>query len=1135
MEKSAVSNNKIKKVLLRTGVGLLGLLAILTIVIAIILNTIVTPKRITPIALNIANEHIKGNVACESIDITFFSTFPDLGIKLQNGSISQKDTLLAFESCVVALNPIAFLLEKKVIIHQLEIENADIYAHVDTLGNANWDIFITDDDNEEEETALKDSTGFEMPELNIKNIRLRNVNLTYDDLKEDVFVMVDSLNVRLRGSLSKEQAGLSLGIRTSGITSYFQGETFTQDLPFSFRTRLERDRIAKTLTIERGSVSVGPLELKTNGILKRSDTPGVADVDIDFSLNATSLNDMVAMVPTHISSISSKVIAGGKIESTGKLSGQLGRTQYPILTLSMQLDKGTLATVKHAKKPFIEQFDVNLNTLIDLSKKQSSSLNLSKLYLQTSSSKLTASGKFNHLLTQPTIDAKAKANINFTQLSQHLPFLEDMKMGGQINFDMSAKCLLDDILTANYGKIDANGTANIKNVTFNAPKEDLSFYTSNAGMQFGSNTKDSIRGELRESLLRGNVTLDSLNLNWKEDVVANANKVTARFSTSAPKDTGSIAPVVTSVGAQNIRFVMGDSVRIRATKTRGTVRLQARADQPSLPEINARLTLDSLRGRVYEMGGRVSNAKLNLKFSKQRTRQRNALGRSRTPNDSIGSTAQRTARQSTGRDSTLTRAQRDSIRRKSLDPSTNISFQLESKEAKDLLRKWEISGGFAANDARIRTPHFPIPIRMKESDMTFTSNTLSLEKAHLLLGASDFTLKGKIEGMRNAALYNGRVSAKLTLVADSLDFNEIIRAAVAGSEYSERSVAEKDSIANIVIDGSDKALAQADTTEMGVFVVPRNLDIEFNSRIKNAKFGKIAIKNSRGNIILKDQAVYLPRFTLNTDIGSATLTMVYKAPNTQGAHLGVDLKVKRIDIKELVDALPVIDDLTPMLRSFEGVVDCNIATVTELDSMMNVRLPETTASCYMSGKDLVLLDGETFAEISKMLMFKNKKKNLIDSLSVEMILEDEKLMIFPFQVSMDRYNAAVGGVQNLDLTFDYHITVLKSPIPFKLGLNISGEPDKMKIRLGKAKYKNLFTAVREERVEGTTINLRREMDEKLKQTINEIVGADLSRPIRRPRVEIPDSLKSAFFALEDTTATTAVDMELLPDSVKLKE
>ena len=41
---------------------------------------------------------------------------------------------------------------------------------------------------------------------------------------------------------------------------------------------------------------------------------------------------------------------------------------------------------------------------------------------------------------------------------------------------------------------------------------------------------------------------------------------------------------------------------------------------------------------------------------------------------------------------------------------------------------------------------------------------------------------------------------------------------------------------------------------------------------------------------------------------------------------------------------------------------------------------------YIKGDSLVLMDGETFAEISKMLMFKNKKKNVFDSISVNVVV-----------------------------------------------------------------------------------------------------------------------------------------------------
>ncbi|MDR2921590.1 MAG: AsmA family protein [Tannerella sp.] len=1113
-EKDFTPKNRTKKILLRIGLGILGIIVVFFIIIAIILNTVVTPKRVTPILLQLSSEYINADVACESVDITFFSSFPDLGVKLQNGSISSPaDTLLAFESLVIAVDPVAFLFEKKVILHQLGLNNANIYAHVDTTGKENWDIFITSG----EEKAETDTTTFVMPELNIRNIHLQQVNLIYDDLQQGLFVMVDSLHLQLKGNLSKENADLGLDIQTSGITSYYQGQTFTKNLPLSLNTRLERDRLLKTLAIKEGQIGIGSLELNTNGMLKANRESGISDIDIDFNLNASSLAELMQMIPEHISEIPSKLIAGGKIESSGKITGQLDKDQYPIATLTLKLIDGTLASHKHPKKPFLEDFDVDINAIIDFSGNQPSSLSLNKLYLQTASSKLTAKGEFDHILTNPSIDAEVKADINFTQMSQKLP-IEGMKMEGLINCDVSVNCMLDDILTSNYGKINVNGTANIKDVVFNHAEEELSFYTSNADMRFGSNTQDSIRGQLRESLLRGRITLDSLNLNWKkQELLANASKASAVFNTSAPKDTGSIAPVMTAVRVERLRFNMGDSVRFRAVKTSGSVRMQPQTEFPSLPEIKARVSLDSIFGKAYEMGGRISKSNLNITLSKAQARTRNRSSENRQQRDS------------TRVRSNLTREQRDSLRKIQQDPTTNISFSVESKETKYLLRQWNVSGELTAQDASVRTPYFPIPIRMRESDMKFTTNTLSLAKVHMHLGNSDFVLKGEIEGIRRALLNNGKVTAKMTLEADSMDFNELITAAVTGSEYTQKDMVEKDSISSFVLDETNESkliAANADTAQLGVFVVPRNLDIEFNTRIKNGRFSDIHIKNTRGQIILRDQAVHLPRFMLNTDIGSTFVTMVYKAPDTKGAHLGFEINVKRINVKELIEAMPVIDELTPMLRSFEGVVDCNITAITELDSMMNIRLPQTTASCYMSGQNLVLLDGETFSEISKMLMFKNKNRNVIDSLSVEMILEEEKLMIFPFQVSMDRYTAAVGGVQNLDMSFNYHITVLKSPVPFKLGLNISGTPDNMKIRLGKAKYKNLFTVAREERLDDTVINLRKEMDEKLRSSIDEIVGAELSRPVRRPRTAIPDSLRRSLFQLEDTVAVSPIATDI---------
>lgn len=1136
---ATTNNNRTRKILKRTLLTLLAIVVVLCAAIGIILNTVVTPKRITPVLISLANDYLNADVQCESVDITFFSTFPDLGIKLNNGYIvntmqteadsiwqsSAQDTLLIFREGLVSLDPTALLFGKKIVVHKFSIEDADIYGFVNTDGKANWDIVKPSID----ESATEEETSSELPEFDINDIRLTNIRITYDDLQQDMFVSLDSIGMRLSGKMSKENANLNLGFRTSGITTLYQGQSFSTALPFSIRTKLQTDRVARNITIDRGAVSVGILQLRTQGKITKGELPETADIDLEFSLNASSLADVLDMVPPQVSDIVSRLTAGGSIESDGKLTGQIGKDQYPQLSLSVKLNDGSIASRRAKDKPFLNSINIDFSTFIDIMGKQPSSLKLNKLEIQSSSSKLSAKGNFEDIFNTAAIEASAKANIDFTRMSRHFTDLEEMKMGGMIDFDISAKCLLGDILTANLGKINANGTANIRDITLSNMKENFSFFATNANLRFGSNTQDSVRGRLLESLLRGSLSLDSMNINWKDEIKANAGKMSARFSTSEPKDTNSIAPVLTNVRAENLRIDMSDTVRIRALHTSASLRLQPSKENASLPEISARIALDTLGGRMASTVSTIRNANLNLKLS--RVQPRAGRQRLRVQQDSIGTAVQGDSTVVTRRRNTaMTRAQRDSLRQIQINPETNLSFQLESQETRELLRKWNVSGSFGCTSMRLRTPFFPLPIRVTESQMQFTTDNLKVEKAGMEIGSSAFNLSGDIEGIRRALLFNGKVTAKMDLTADSLDFNQLIKAAVAGSEYMNKSTLEKDSISELVLDESKALPIDVDTIQSGIFVVPRNLDIEFNSRIRNARFSDINVQNVRGRIILRDQAIQLPRLSIRSNIGSTNMTMVYKAADSKGAHVGLDLEINRMDIKELIEAFPMMDELTPMLRSFEGVVDCDMTAVTELDSAMNVLLPQTSASCHVRGKNMVLLDGETFSEISKMLRFKNKNRNQIDSISVEMILEDEKLLIFPFQVSLDRYNVAVGGVQNLDLTFDYHITVLKSPLPFKLGLNIRGDMDNMKIRLAKAKYKDLFTVARQEDLTNTVINVRQEMGNKLRKNIEEIIGSDLSRPVRRARSSLPDSLRRNFFQLD----TTAVSVEEVPDSIPLQ-
>ena len=84
---------------------------------------------------------------------------------------------------------------------------------------------------------------------------------------------------------------------------------------------------------------------------------------------------------------------------------------------------------------------------------------------------------------------------------------------------------------------------------------------------------------------------------------------------------------------------------------------------------------------------------------------------------------------------------------------------------------------------------------------------------------------------------------------------------------------------------------------------------------------------------------------------------------------------------------------------------------------------------------------------------------------------------------MDRYKVAVGGTHNLDMTFNYHISVLKSPVPFKLGIDIKGNLDDFKYSIVKCKYKDFLKPAKQAELDSTRRNIRQELREAVRKEL----------------------------------------------------
>ena len=140
------------------------------------------------------------------------------------------------------------------------------------------------------------------------------------------------------------------------------------------------------------------------------------------------------------------------------------------------------------------------------------------------------------------------------------------------------------------------------------------------------------------------------------------------------------------------------------------------------------------------------------------------------------------------------------------------------------------------------------------------------------------------------------------------------------------------------------------------------------------------------------------------------------------------------------------------------------------------------AAAAIEGKDLVVMDNETFEQISKYLLFEKKTKNVVDSISVELTVFKDEVDLYPFLVSMDDYKAVIGGRHNIneDFDFNYHISLTS---PLRLGLDIGGTLEDMKFKLAGCKYAQMYNPQKQNAVQARTLQLKKIISDSLKDNV----------------------------------------------------
>ena len=289
---------------------------------------------------------------------------------------------------------------------------------------------------------------------------------------------------------------------------------------------------------------------------------------------------------------------------------------------------------------------------------------------------------------------------------------------------------------------------------------------------------------------------------------------------------------------------------------------------------------------------------------------------------------------------------------------------------------------------------------------------------------------------------------------------------------------------------------------MATVVVPGNLRASLNLNTKNIKYTGLQIDSLKAKAIIKDRCVQITETEAKSNMGDISFNGFYASRSKKDIKAGFSIDFKDITAEKVISLMPAVDTLMPILKSFHGLLNCEIAATSQLDTNMNLMMPTINGILRITGDNLALKNDAMFQSLAKKLLFKNKKEGKIDHMSVEGIIADNVVEVFPFVLQMDRYTLAMSGVQNLDMSFRYHVSLIKSPFLIKLGLDLYGTDfDHMKFSLGRAKYKDPNVPVFSKVIDDTKINLVSSIENIFKKGVDAAIrennGVELIRKRQR--------------------------------------
>ncbi|MGB3526396.1 MAG: AsmA-like C-terminal region-containing protein [Flavobacteriales bacterium] len=317
--------------------------------------------------------------------------------------------------------------------------------------------------------------------------------------------------------------------------------------------------------------------------------------------------------------------------------------------------------------------------------------------------------------------------------------------------------------------------------------------------------------------------------------------------------------------------------------------------------------------------------------------------------------------------------------------------------------KFKAQGQLALSGMDYKSDSLPYDVLIRSLVFDFNPRFLALSSFDGNIGKSDIVASGRMDNYLQWWLKDSTLTGAFDLKSNHFDLNELMGPPLETT-------------------ASAKA-APADTASMSLIEVPKRMDFIMTAAVKEVLYDKMTLTDAIGTLRVRNERVELRGMGFNMFDGRVGMEGTYDTQDKAHPKFDMDLDVKEIDIKQLVDNMEMIQNMAPIAKNCVGRMTTTLKLGGELDQQMSPIMSTLAGNGVLKTKKVAIKDFKPLVEISNVLKMPRLAAVDIQDLDFSYEIKDGKMITKPFDVKIDRMKATVSGTTAFeDQAIDYTMT-----------------------------------------------------------------------------------------------------------------